>query len=337
MNTSKTVAGPRVAVIIPAYGVAHLVSDSITSLKKQDFQAWEAYIIDDGAPDDVAAAVAPHLSDPRIHFLSTNNNGVSAARNHAIRASSAPYIALLDGDDLFRPDYLESMVPVLDANPDVSIVTCNARKFGAVTKDINVVGPQQNRGRTGNLADLLAERFNIYIGSLFRRADFDRVGGFDEGMSHSEDFDLWVRLLMNDSKVFYVDRVLCDYRVRSDSASTDYLKLLRGKLRTYDKVLTAIPDSPAADLIRTIRPSISEQEAVEAAIFRVMQGDSAEGIKQLRSLRQHLNGNSWTLAFMLWRIAPFTAPSMLLWRKRRHARTSSASTASTTTSDSLVQ
>ena len=84
----------RVAVIVPAYGVAHLLGEALTSLQRQTFTQWECVVIDDGAPDDVAGAVAPFLSDPRIRFLATANHGVSAARNTAIAASSAPLVAL---------------------------------------------------------------------------------------------------------------------------------------------------------------------------------------------------------------------------------------------------
>ena len=74
---------PRVAVIVPAYGVAHLVGEALGSLQAQSLTDWECVVIDDGAPDDVAAAVAPFLGDSRIRFLATGNHGVSAARNTA--------------------------------------------------------------------------------------------------------------------------------------------------------------------------------------------------------------------------------------------------------------
>src|SRR6188474_149247 len=98
---------PRVAVIVPAYGVAHLLGEALDSLRAQSFTEWECVVVDDGARDDVAGAVAPYLADPRIRFLATDNGGVSTARNRAVATTSAPYIALLDGDDLYRPEYLD--------------------------------------------------------------------------------------------------------------------------------------------------------------------------------------------------------------------------------------
>src|SRR5205085_5556952 len=123
---------PRVAVIVPAYGVAHLVGEALASLQAQTFSDWECVVVDDGAPDDVAGAVAPYLGDTRIRFLATDNRGVGAARNRAIAACSAPYLTLLDGDDLLRPAYLAHAVGALDGDPDARIATCNARIFGAL-------------------------------------------------------------------------------------------------------------------------------------------------------------------------------------------------------------
>ena len=150
---------PRVSVIVPAYGVAHLLGEALDSLLAQTFTEWECLVIDDGAPDDVAGAVAPYLSDSRMRFLATRNQGVSTARNHAIAAARAPLIALLDGDDLFRPDYLATTVPLLEQDPDVRLVTVNARIFGAVPHErLCFTGKQgTGDGLRGSLADGAAE------------------------------------------------------------------------------------------------------------------------------------------------------------------------------------
>ena len=80
---------PRVAVIVPAYGVAHLLGEALDSLLGQTMPDWECVVIDDGAPDDVARAVAPYLADPRIRFLATDNGGVATARNRGARQATA--------------------------------------------------------------------------------------------------------------------------------------------------------------------------------------------------------------------------------------------------------
>ena len=82
---------PRVAVIVPAYGVAHLLGEALESLLAQSMTEWECVVVDDGARDDVAGAAAPYLADPRIRLLATDNRGVSAARNRAVRKTERSY------------------------------------------------------------------------------------------------------------------------------------------------------------------------------------------------------------------------------------------------------
>ena len=270
---SIEVTSARIAVIVPAYGVAHLLGEALDSVLAQTFADWECWVVDDGAPDDVAGAVAPYLVDSRIRFLQTDNGGVGCARNRAIARTRAPYIALLDGDDLLRPRYLERMVAALDADHDARLVTCNARMFGTLPKERFCATPMQRAGGdiTGTLGDLLARAFNVYIGSAFRRADWERVGGFDQTMTHCEDFDFWVRLLMLGGHARYVDEVLGEYRVRASSMSAQAEKMIHWVLYTYEKVLPQL-DAADAEIARTMITRKRGELEFERAVDRVLAG-----------------------------------------------------------------
>lgn len=316
-------ACPAVAVIVAGYGVAHLLGEALASLQDQSLANWECIVIDDGAPDDVAGAVAPFLADPRFRFLATTNHGVSAARNRAIRESRAPLIAILDGDDLFRPDYLASTVPILENDPEVRLVTCNARIFGAVAKERTCVSGKQGTGdgTRGSLADVLDRSFNVYIGTTFRRADFDRAGGFDEAFTHAEDLDLWVRLLQLGGHAHYVDAVLGDYRVRQSSASAHTERMLMGNLKVYEKARSrAAPGSPELPLLDRLIAENRQAIAFEHAIDRVIDGDARGGLRDLRKSTVQVGGPVWLLAFAAWRVFPGLARPMLRFRRRAHRR-----------------
>lgn len=317
---------PRVAVIVPAYGVAHLLAEALESLKRQTFTHWECVVIDDGAPDDVATAVAPFLSDPRIRFLPTANGGVSAARNRAIAASSAPLIALLDGDDLFRPTYLETMVALLEQDASIRLATCNARIFGAVSAERLCVDKKQGSGdgNHGSLADVLDRSFNVYIGTTFRRTDFDAIGGFDTTMAQSEDFDLWVRLMQRGGQAYYVNQVLGDYRVRPGSASANAGRMLLGNIRVYEKARNTLPaTAPERALVVRLIADSRAGLSFEHALDRIIDGDTTTGLAELRAIVQAsgvVGGPVWRLAFLLWQICPPLARPMLRWRRRAHSR-----------------
>ncbi len=322
-STPDSTGLPRIAVIVPAYGVAHLVSEALASLQAQSLDAWECVVIDDGAPDDVARAVAPFLADSRIRYLATENRGVSAARNTAIAATRAPLIALLDGDDRFRPDYLETMARVLERDPGIRIATCNALLFGALPRERLCFTRRQGRsdGVHGTLTDVLDRSFSVYIGTTFRRADFNRVGGFKEGMTHSEDLDLWVRLLELGGSAYYVDRVLGEYRVRPHSASDDPVRLLQGNMLVYQRAQERLAsDHPAQPVISAMIEQTRAALDFEHALLRIAGGEVNRGLSELRAVRSQVQGAVWTLSFALWRVMPALARPMLGWRRAGLAR-----------------
>ena len=323
-------SAPRVAVIVPAYGVAHLLGEALASLQAQSLAEWECVVIDDGAPDDVAAAVAPFLADPRIRFVATANHGVSAARNRAIAESSAPYIALLDGDDMLRPEYLARTVAVLDAEPEARLVTCNARIFGAVTRERACFTGRQGSGdgNRGTLADVLDRSFGVYIGTTFRRGNFDQTGGFDTAMAQAEDLDLWVRLMLLGGHARYIDEMLGEYRVRPGSASASAERMLMGNIRVYEKALPVLAGRPEHALAQRLIADNRRALAFEHAIDRIMDGDTRRGLAELRATAIDLGGPVWSAAFAAWQVFPGLARPMLHWRRRAHSRGNTESFAS---------
>lgn len=323
---------PRVAVIVPAYGVAHLLGEALASLQAQTLTNWECVVIDDGAPDDVAGTVAPYLADSRIRFLATANAGVSAARNTAIAASSAPLITLLDGDDLLRPNYLATLVPILEADPQVRLVTCNARQFGAVSTERPVFEAPQGTAPhwRGTLAQVIDRSFRVYIGSTFRRADFDAIGGFDVTMAQSEDLDLWVRLMQLGGYARYVDQLLGDYRIRPGSASANAARMLLGNIKVFEKARAALAaDRPEQVTLAAAIAHSRAAMAFEHAIDKVIDGDTRRGLAELRTIPGQVRGPVWRAAFAIWRIVPALARPMLRWRRAAHRRGAQGSLAAT--------
>ncbi|MCJ2183835.1 glycosyltransferase family 2 protein [Novosphingobium sp. 1949] len=316
-------APARVSVIVPAYGVAQYLGDALDSLLAQTLTAWECVVIDDGAPDDVASAVAPYLRDRRIRFLTCANRGVSAARNTAIGACSAPLIALLDGDDTFAPDYLAHTLPPLESEPTVRLVTCNARIFGAVERETLILPDTQQRGTrfTASLAQVLDRSFNVYIGTTFRRADFDAIGGFDESMTQAEDLDLWFRLMALGGEAVCINAVLAGYRVRAGSASGHMGRMLRGNIRAYEKMARQLAGTPCGELASALAAENRRSLGFEEAIDTILDGRVREGLSRMRQdLAQHPQSLSWRLSFQLWQAVPALARPMLAWRRRTHQR-----------------
>jgi hypothetical protein len=175
-------------------------------------------------------------------------------------------------------------------------------------------------GATGTLSDVLDRSFKVYIGASFRRADFDRVGGFDETMTHAEDFDFWVRLLLDGGHARYIDEVLGEYRVRPNSASASAARMIAGNLRVYEKAITHLGEGPEAGVAHRMIADNHAALAFEEAMNQVAEGDTARGLAALRAARRGQGGLVWALAFWLWRPFPQLAPPMMRWRRKSNAR-----------------
>jgi glycosyltransferase involved in cell wall biosynthesis len=97
-----------VTVAVPARNAAATIDETLTSVRAQTHRELEIVVDDDGSSDATAAVVERHgRDDPRIRLLSQGHKGVAAARNPAIDASRAPFVATIDADDLWHPQKIE--------------------------------------------------------------------------------------------------------------------------------------------------------------------------------------------------------------------------------------
>jgi glycosyltransferase involved in cell wall biosynthesis len=310
---------PAVSVIVPAYGVAPYLGEALRSLQAQNRADWEAIVIDDGDTAAVAAAFAPFAGDPRFRLLATGNGGLAAARNRGIAAARADRIALLDGDDLYMPDYLEKMVARLDAEPGLGFVTCDAILFGLPAREGRRFSEYAPQHEPLTLARVLARQFNVFGSCTMRRAALAAVGGYDEGMRSAEDLDLWVRLLEAGWRGAYVAAPLLRYRRRADSLSAATLPMLRAEQRLFAAAarrLAALPDGLAAHaaLLRT-----EQAIAFEEGESQVLAGNVAEGLRRLRDAGPRTRRPLWRATLAAMRLAPRLAPAMMRWRIARMA------------------
>lgn len=205
---------PLVSVIVPCYNQARYLPETLDCLITQTYQCWEAIVIDDGSPDNVAEIAAGYAEkDTRIKFVHTENGGVSTARNVAIREhSSGKYILPLDADDLITPIYLERAVVYFEEHPECKLVYGLAEKFGA------------EKGRWDlpeyDFQKLLFDNM-IFNSAMFRRSDFDKTIGYNENMRAGvEDWDFFLTLLGPEDKVHRLDELVCLYRIKKSSRNT---------------------------------------------------------------------------------------------------------------------
>jgi glycosyltransferase involved in cell wall biosynthesis len=186
----------RAAVLLPTLDRRELVVRAVKSVIAQTRQDFELLIVDGGSTDGTREALEP-LIDERIRFVTIPGIGVSAARNAALRRTSAPFVAFLDSDDRWLPEHLEVVGSLLDRHPQAVLASTSPHfeTAGRAAVDKAIVVDPFPRIFVGIEAGWTT-------GIAVRRAAIEAAGGFDERLLVGEDEDLWRRLALQGRFVY---------------------------------------------------------------------------------------------------------------------------------------
>lgn len=231
---------PIISVIIPAYNAEKTIKETIDSVLNQTFTDFELIVINDGSEDSTLDIVSS-IPDPRIKVFSYSNSGPQKSRNRGLEKASGEYIALLDSDDLWTQDKLEAQLQALQENPDVLVAyswTDYIDEFG------DFLYPGSHVTETGDVyAKLLVKNF-LENGSnpLICRDALTKIGGFDESLLGSQDWDLYLRLA-SQYNFTAVPRSQILYRLSSHSISSNIFRQEKQCLYVIERSFNQAPDS----------------------------------------------------------------------------------------------
>ena len=113
-----------ISVVIPLYNKAHTIVNTLTTVMNQTYRNFEVIIVNDGSTDNGVDVIKSNFNDPRIRIINQENAGVSAARNRGVKEAKGDWIAFLDGDDEWMPQYLETMTNALNQHPQANLIGC---------------------------------------------------------------------------------------------------------------------------------------------------------------------------------------------------------------------
>ena len=244
----------KVSIIIATYNCANYISAAIDSVIYQTCQDFEIIIIDDGSTDNTRQIIDKYIEiHDNIKYLYQNNKGLAVARNLGFTLVEAEYSAFLDADDMWFPDRLEVGVNILDNDLNVGLVHANDVMINEEGEFIIRKEKRNTKLLSGNIAkNLLFRKIHIRGGTvLFRTTCLDKVGVLDENLTRLgvEDRDLWYRISLN-YNVQFVDKTIAYYRIRQNSLSKDYHKMMEGRLYLIDKYY------PPSKLNKSIRKKL---------------------------------------------------------------------------------
>jgi len=206
---------------LTAYRRATYVREAIDSVLAQTFEGWRLTVCHNGpAGGEIQEAVEPYTSDPRVSYKATGRD-LPLAQNwtNALNQGTAPYVAVLNDDDRWHPDYLRSRVKALDLHPECGFAFSEWVQIDADGK-VTAVAP--TRFAEGVLMrEVLAQWFtrqNLVVppAILVRRSAVETVGAyFDEAWQYC-DWELWARLSAR-FPAYYLARQDNDFRRHADA------------------------------------------------------------------------------------------------------------------------
>ena len=204
-----------ISVVIPLYNKEALIGRTLESVLAQSYRDFEVVVVDDGSRDG-SAAVVESFDDPRIRLIRQANTGVSAARNRGIAEARGEFIALLDADDIWRENYLQTQFELTQKYPQCDVFATGYEfidEFGKVSPLILRNMPfSEEEG-------VLTDYFHVASTShpplwtsivMARKSALEVVEGFPVGIVSGEDLLTWARLACR-YQIAYSRRVVAQY------------------------------------------------------------------------------------------------------------------------------
>lgn len=293
-----------VSVIIPTYNYGRFVGEAIESVLAQTLRAREVIVVDDGSTDDTAEVLRRYKG--HIQIVRQQNGGVSAACNNGARLATGKLLAFLDADDVWLPRKLECQVGRFIEEPELGLVHCGVEEIDA---NGNVL-----RTRLEGLEGWVAREMLLYrravilgggSGAVISKDAFHAVGGFDERIAVSQDWDIHYRVAVR-WKVGFVPEVLLRYRLHGSNQHRNMRRMEHDMLLGYDKAFGIA--SP--ELLRLRRRSYGNLHMVLAGSFFVT--------RDFRKFAQHALKSVLLTPDNFLQLAGYP---VRLWRRRKGSAT----------------
>lgn len=256
-------------VIIPTYNRASFLERAIESVLNQNYQFFKLYVIDDGSTDKTKELVEKYTKDERFHYLYQENKGVSAARNAGIKNSHSPWISFLDSDDEWLEHKLSAQEKQINENPEFNFFHSN-EIWIRNNKRINA--PLRFDKSNHQIFNRSLETCLISPSTVsLKRSLIYKFNLFDESLPTCEDYDLWNKILL-DETIFFSEEFLIkkyhghDFQLSAMDPLMDYNRILSlfnlleyfKKTPTQDELIKSVLEKK----ISLIKPGLEKYNEV---------------------------------------------------------------------------
>jgi GT2 family glycosyltransferase len=284
-------AVPSFSIAIAAYQAADTVGAAVESALAQTVPPREVIVCDDGSTDDLLRALEPYRD--RIVLVQQENRGEAAAKNAAAAKTTGEFVAFLDADDLYYAERLEALGELAAARPDLDVLTTNAD----LEVDGDVVGRYYPDIASFPVDDqalgVIENASAIFGAAAVRRSTFVAAGGLPEELRTTDDWDLWLRLILSGSRIGLVDEPLYRYRVHERGTSADQVNGWRDCVRVLERTRGFVAqrhELAGADEER-LREALESSLAYHRAAAELTEAEAA-----LRARAPERRARSWAVA-----------------------------------------
>jgi glycosyltransferase involved in cell wall biosynthesis len=303
VNLLPVAGRPLVSVVITTYNSPDLLNQAIDSVLAQTFVDYELIVVDD-ASGEVSVAQC-RMPEGGLLIRHKERRRAAAARNSGMAEARGKYIAIMDHDDVWLPDKLESQVRLLEENPSAGLTFCH---YSAVDVHLNPLAKQRSPRKIGaNLLKQLVRRNFIRSPSLtlIRRDAIDQCGMFDESVIGASDWEFYIRLAAK--YPFVADPARRGlYRTHPGQMSRNRLDMHRASVFVMEKTL-GLARAERPDVVIAVRRRLcSELKVLSRALVRC----GEDGDEAWHTLRR-------AIAIWPWNISPYGRVAVTLWYARR--------------------
>lgn len=212
---------PLISVVMPLYNKEREVARAVRSVVAQSRPPLELIVVDDGSTDRSVAEVES-VTSPLVRLVRQANGGVCAARNRGIAEARGQYIALLDADDAWEPDFLAEIAALIGEYPGCGIY-CTAFHIAGRRGRLTPAPCPSERGPVGDFfGDSVHRYIAIPSAVCIPRQVLDETGGFPEGMKIGEDLYLWILIARRHRVCFSPKRLVRYSREASNRSAASY-------------------------------------------------------------------------------------------------------------------
>ena len=229
-----------VSICIPAYNADKFISKALSSVREQTFPDWELIVTEDGSEDNTEELVNDFACEiqQHVHYQRhENNQGLPATRNSGIKKAKGKFIALLDADDYWTPNHLESIVSLFKRD-NAEIVHSGSILFDEESgRELSIRAPTPEQINKFPLS-LYNHNYIIQPSSaVIDRNVFNRIQYFDINFKICDDLDFWFRAARSGYRILYTDQQTCYYRKHSSALSSRSRDLVEEVALVYKKHL----------------------------------------------------------------------------------------------------